>query len=453
MKRLAALVIFFFVSVLVFTQHAAEAGPYACAPDGYLHVGGAGGPIYIDPDGNLVPCDYVPSGGGPSAPTLSATAAYLVATTDISYSDGSSLPLDGSTINVNISNFKYVPDYVVAYGEAQIGNGSACTALSVNLNGVFGGFTGTDPGNQGDCAREGTTQNRTYATASVTAAIASGQTSIPIQVTLVQGGPVPGQSNAFLRLVRMNFYRYNFPGGDGQNKATIVAPTSFNGLVATQSQAIGLFGGIYCNADNNLLFLALNGSPPPNVNGASVSSVTGTLPTSGTRRAYFYLPPNSVYQSAMGYWNGTASLVTVRGIPAGGSVAANYPSASNPIDFQALNLGSVSNLSGYLVAYPKTPALVAKPQATTAPVNSNVAVDVSMSGLDPASLTVSVNKGAATPYVVAGGTLWTQLRDNGKSTLSIPVTGSTGLSIPITIKGKAVETGQVLTQQFVITLL
>jgi hypothetical protein len=445
MKKFVGLVICFFIGLIILSQHSAQAGPNNCAPDGYLHIGGSGGPIYLDPEGNPVPCDYVPpTGGGPSAPTLAITNGYLVSTTDIVYSDGSPLPIDGSTINVNIANLKYVPDFVVAIAEAQIGNGSACTALTINLNGVSGSFTGTNASNQGDCAREGTVAERTYGTASVTASVASGQTSIPVQVSLVQGGPVPAQANAYVRLLRMNFYRYNYPG-DTQNKGATIASSAFNGLVVGQSAAGNLFGGLYCNADNNLLWLSLNGQ--------AVTTVSGTLPAVGTQRVYFYLPPNSVYQSALGYWNGTSSVITVQGVPITGGSAVNYTSSSNPIDFKALNLRSVSYLSGYVIAYPKAPVLVAKPQTSTVAVNSNVPVDVSMSGIDPSSLTVSVNKGTATAYASTGSTAWTQLRDNGKSTLSVPVSGSTGLSVPITIKGTAVETGQVLTQQFVITLL
>ncbi|MBC7880835.1 MAG: hypothetical protein H7Y37_05825 [Anaerolineae bacterium] len=443
MKHLLIYLGFFLIVLLVFRPTAAQAGPYVCASDGYLHIGGAGGPAYIDPEGNLVPCDYTGT-GEPASATYLISQGYLIATYDIIRS-GAAIPLDSTTLNIDISRLPSKADYVTAIAEAQIGVSNGCTAVSVTLNGVQGSFTGSSAQDAGDCTEDSGNpkDNRTYTTASTTAAIDPTQTSIPLSLQLSTSGNTTA-SNATVRQLRLNFYASTPPQVSGISAASL-SSSAFGGLVADPliSQ---LFKGYYADIDHVRYYFAI---ADPNI---GIGSTSG-LPTK-VQLLSFYLPENSVLQSNLLYqYTATdkTQKLALQGAKVDGTTCTACGVSGNPINLSAASMKSLTGISGYLIAYPKPPLLSVTPDQTTITLGQPLNVSVAMSGIDPSSLkaTIGTSSTSLVTTQVSNDLLYT-----GRTKLAVPIPSSTkvGQSVPVVFSGKTIDTQQTITQSIVITI-
>ncbi len=443
MKRLLIYLGFFLIVLLVCRPTVAQASPYVCASDGYLHIGGAGGPAYIDPDGNLVPCDYTGT-GEPVSATYLISQGYLIATYDIIRS-GAAIPLDGTTLNIDISRLPSKPDYVTAIAEAQIGVSNGCTAVSVTLNGVQGSFTGSSAQDAGDCTEDSGNpkDNRTYTTASTTAAVGTTQTSIPLSFQLSTSGNTTA-SNATVRLLRLNFYASTPLQVSGISSASL-SSSAFGGLVA-DTLIYQLFKGYYADLDHIRYYFAIS---DPNI---GIGSASG-LPTK-VQLLSFYLPENSVLQSNLLYqYTATdkTQKLALQGTKVDGTTCTACGVSGNPINLSAAGMKSLTGISGYLIAYPKPPLLTVTPDQTTITVGQTLNVSVAMSGIDPSSLKATI--GTSSPSLVTAQ-VSNDLLYKGRTKLAVPIPSSTkvGQSVPVVFSGKTIDTQQTISQSIVITI-
>jgi hypothetical protein len=444
MKQLLVYLGFFLIVLLLFKPTVAQAGPYVCASDGYLHIGSAGGPAYIDPGGNLVPCDYGGS-GNPTPGTYLISQGYLIATYDVTRSV-TAIPLDGTTLNIDISQLPIKPDYVTLTGEAQIGLSNSCTTINVNLNGVQDSFTGSlfQPGV--DCNEDGGNpkDQRTYATASTTAPVSSTQTSIPIRLQFTASGTNPGSSNASVRLLRLSFYA-STPQSVGTANPASLSSSAFGGLVA-DTLIYQLFKGYYADIDNTRYYFAI---ADPNI-GLGIAS---GLPAKA-QLISFYVPENSVLQSSLLYQYTAADKtqkLALQGTKIDGRNCAACGVSGNPISLSAAGIKSLTGISGYLIAYPKPPILTVTPDQTTILLGQTLNVSVAMSGMDPSSLKATI--GASSPSLVTTQ-VFNDLLYKGRTKIAVPIPSSTkvGQSVPVVFSGKTIDTQQTISQSVVITV-
>jgi hypothetical protein len=432
----------FFLVVLLFKPTVAQAGPYVCASDGYLHIGGAGGPVYIDPGRNRVPCDYGGS-GNPTPGTYLISQGYLIATYDVIRS-GTAIPLDGTTLNIDISQLPTKPDYVTAVAEAQIGISNGCTAISVTLNGVQGSFTGSSP-DPADCTEDSGNpkDERTYTTASTTAAVSSTQTSIPISFQYASSGNTTA-SNATVRLLRLNFYA-STPQSVGTANPASLSSTAFGGLVA-DPLIYQLFKGYYADIDHTRYYFAIADSS------VGIGSTSG-LPNKA-QLISFYVPENSVLQSNLLYqYTATdkTQKLALQGTKVDGNACTACGVSGNPINLVAASIKSLTGISGYLIAYPKPPILTVTPDQTTILLGQTLNVSVAMSGIDPSSLKATI--GTSSPSLVTTQ-VFNDLLYKGRTRIAVPIPSSTkvGQSVPVVFSGKTIDTQQTISQSIVITV-
>jgi hypothetical protein len=446
MKHLLAYLGFFLFVLLLFKPTAAQAGPYVCASDGYLHVGGAGGPAYIDPEGNLVPCDYTGggSGGNPPSGVYLISQGYLIATYDVTRS-GAAIPLDGTTLNIDISRLPSKPDYVTMMAEAQIGVSNGCTAISVNLNGVQGSFTGSSAQDNGDCTEDSGNpkDQRTYTTASTTAAVSSTQTSIPLSLQFASSGNTTA-GNATVRVLRLNFYS-STPQSVGIANPASLSSSAFGGVVA-DTLIYQLFKGYYADIDHTRYYFAIS---DPNI---GIGSTSG-LPTK-VQLISFYVPENSVLQSSLLYqYTATdkTQKLALQGTKVDGSTCTACGVSGNPISLPAAGIKSLTGISGYLIAYPKPPILTVTPDQTTILLGQALNVSVAMSGIDPSSLKATI--GSSSPSLVTTQ-VFNDLLYKGRTRLAVTIPSSTkvGQSVPVVFSGKTIDTQQTISQSIVITI-
>lgn len=354
---------------------------------------------------------------------------------------------NGQLINaqVDLSGLPIRPDFVTVEAEAQISIANSCTQLLATVNGVTGGLTGAPDTENGasDCNETGTTKdNRTYTTASVKAAVSSSQTSIPITLQAIYTGSNSGASAVRVRLLRINAYSRTQISGGGISSVSL-SSDMFRGLVLEQSLA-QLFGGYYVNFDNQVGSIS-----------ATTSQPTGPIPTQA-QWLYLYLPPNSLYDSQLRY--GPVNQPSpVPYITVGGVNSSNKNSAvaayGNTLNLTALNLKSVSYLSGGLYGNPRSAVLIATPSSpTVARGATSLTLMIGTSGIDPATLRVQVNNGEETSPVINGNALWSDLVYKGQTNLPItlPDTSTSGKVIPIIVTAQSVNVQQVLSQSFTV---
>lgn len=397
----------------------------------------------------LLACWLVATSCPVGAQALTVTRGYLIGTYDVTR-PGSYIPTDGSTLDFDITQLPTRPDYVTAVAEAQIGIGSSCTYLDVTLNGVVSAFTGT-PGvvnslnNSGDCQNEGSKDERTYTTASVSATISSSQTSLPISIKFNSGGSNPNASNAQVRLLRLSFYSYTPSGGVIQSN---ISSSIFSGL-SLDTTVKNLFGGYLVNVDSSPVGIVLVPTP----------GITNTVPPSA-RQLYFYLPTNSIYESAL--YLGTSQQqagVTLSGYNTAGGTT-NALVYNNPINLQPFNLTTVTGLLGTLRGQPKAPVLSIQSNTTTVSSTSGsnpITLHLQSSGISPSSLKICINNCSEPTALVQDGTpTWNNLFDNGSADLTYTLTGTyqKGQAIPIVITGQPVlNSQQTLQQSFILTAI
>jgi hypothetical protein len=430
-----------------FSPTEAQAAPYVCGSDGYLHIGKGSGPAYIDPGGNLIPCDYSGAGsrGNPPSGTYLVSQGYLIATYDITRS-GTAIPLDDTTLDIDISQLPIKPDYVTLTGEAQVGISNSCTAINVTLNGVQDSFTGSlfQPGV--DCNEDSGNpkDERTYTTVSTTAPVSSTQASIPIRLQFIASGTNSGSSNATVRLLRLNFYSAT-PQSVGTANPASLSSSAFGGLVA-DTLIYQLFKGYYADIDHTRYFFTI---ADPNI---GVGNTSG-LPTKAQLIA-FYVPENSVLQSNLLYqYTATdkTQKLALQGTKVDGSICTACGVSGNPINLSAAGMKGLTGISGYLIAYPKPPILAVTPDKTTILLGQTLNVSVAMSGIDPSSLKATI--GTSSPSLVTTQ-VFNDLLYKGRTRLAVPIPSSTkvGQSVPVVFSGKTIDTQQTISQSIVITI-
>lgn len=354
---------------------------------------------------------------------------------------------NGQLINaqIDLSGLPIRPDFVTVEAEAQISIANSCTQLLATVNGVTGGLTGAPDTENGfsDCNETGTTKdNRTYTTASVKAPVSSSQTSIPITLQALYTGSNSGASAVRVRLLRVNAYsRTQISGGSGISPVSL-SSDMFSTLALEPSLA-QLFGGYYVNFDNQVGSIS-----------ATTSQPTGPIPTQA-QWLYLYLPPNSLYDSQLRYGpvvqTSQVPHITVEGVNSSNkkNTVAAY---GNTLNLTALNLKSVSYLSGALYGNPRSAILTATPNSpTVARGATSVTLTIGTSGIDPATLRVQVNNGEETSPVINGNAPWSDLVYKGQTNLSVtlPDTSTSGKVIPIIVKAQAISQ-QVHSQSFTV---
>jgi hypothetical protein len=426
----------FGVFVCLLVASPAKAGTYC--DNGTLRYNTAGTPPVVSPEGYPIGCS-------PSIYTTIASRGYLIAVYEIfRYQSIISLKYGSFSTSVDLTQLPVRPDFVTAVAEARIGVSNGCSDLQISINGVGSSLTGLGPGDGGDCTQDSGNprDDRTYTTGTVSADILSGITSIPVSLSFAYNGN-ESAAKADVRSLKLYFYTRTPPTGAGQIAAQL-AGSAFNGLVLGQQSVRDLFGRYLVAIDHTEYSFQ--------VNPATGVGTTSRLPTSA-QQLYFYLPYNSAYESVLRYQQQSPSdaKLIMQGTRSN-NATCSCGVFGNPAILTAVGLRSLSNIGGYLMATPRAPALVLTPASTSITAGSNLSLTVSMSGLDPGSLRVAVGAGSPTNLVSSTSTAWSDLLYRGQATLSIPVGGRAGQSVPLVFSARMVETGQTVSQSLVVTL-
>ncbi len=387
-----------------------------------------------------------------TVPTLAAErTGYLVATKELTEIRWIGPPYGPSTFEIrgiNLSSLSIRPDYVVAEADVQINTPNSCVGLEISIKNNWQPLTGTaDPNDNesiADCF-EGNIQKgkRSYTTTSITQNLDSSDVSLDVYLRNYFGGSNASSSQIYVRKLRLYLFSYTPP--DAANLPLVIDQSSFSGLVAHST--IGqLFGNqYYINIDNERyrFSAASNGS-------SALQSLPNPLKA---RQVSFYLPENSVYQSSLRYQQPNAEQkLVIYGTQYNGAnvTPAAYGNPSSLRSFDLLQ--RVNYFSAYLIPYPKPTAMAVKPQATSVTNGNSIAVDISLSGIHPGTLKYKVGSATEVSPVVSGNQLWNALLYQGKTTLSIPVTGTVGKSVPILLRANAIDSNQELSYSFVVTI-